>query len=249
MSVPIVNFDFTVDMSGNGVTATATNVPMPANLPVAYLQLDCSKTAFFGSSGFSYTVTTNASGVVTAVTAQASTNVNNTHITTNATSASTWKNGNMVGNVVDMSFNYLSNVKTVKYNLANSNTLAGADLAKHIMLMVTHALQVKSPTTLNDVFNATEFSNAVSSLKTNIGNVIKTALSTQACQDAIFQAFLTANGPVINTTSGSYTIAYSASHAGMVLAMNITQMPVTVTYYGVPRTVTVYNIPLFINLS
>lgn len=238
-------------MSGNAFTATASPVPTPSNVSPAYLQLTCSKTVFLSPSGLNYNIIANASGVVTSIIGNAFNNINQSHIVTSAASQASWIGGNNVGNVIDISFNYLGNTKSIKYNLdLAASILPGTnDLARHLMLIISHAIRIRAPLTETDVITSTSLSTVIASLKANLATAIASALSTQPCQNAILQAIIQSNGPIVENTAGTHTLLYNQStYSSIMLAMTITQLPVTVSFYDTQRTITLYNIPLYINL-
>ena len=256
MSAPTVNFNFNVDLTSSGISATATPVTAPT-FPASYLQLSCSKTSFFGASGFQYRIITDASGVTTTVSGVAFDNVQNSHITTQAGgSNSSWQNASAVGNVYTLSYSFSGVSKSVNYSLSQAASLlpSSNNLGEHILLMVTTALRMKTASSLTDVFSSAAKTTAVSTLNTNLGVAIKTALSTASCQDAMFQALLQANGPITETVTTAnhnqtYYLPYSSSYTGLKLALYLQNFPVTVTYYGSTRTVILSQVPLLIDLA
>jgi hypothetical protein len=254
-SVPIVGVSFSIDLTGSGVSLTSV-LPAPSNLPTTYLQVDCSRAALF-PSGVNYNLVTNASGIITTLSGVAHTaSISASHVVTQAGGTGSWRQAAAAGNVFDLSFNFNSTARQVRYNLAKAATvLSGAnDLGRHLMLMATHAVQLRDPSGANDVFDAPTVTSAAATLNTNIATALRTVLNTQAAQDALLQAIIRANGPVVPPTTTananiSTSLAYDASWNGLIMYFIITQLPVTVSFYGTNRSLVLQNVPLYVQVT
>jgi hypothetical protein len=254
-TIPVVNFSFSIDLSGNAVPITST-LANPSTLPTTYIQIDCSKSQVF-PSGINYNIVTNASGVITTLSGAVHTNsLNTTHVSSRAGTTGSWRNATLAGNIFDLSFNFNSVNRTAKYNLAKAATiLTGAnDLGRHVMLMVTHALRMQEPVTQTDIFDAATVTSAAATINTNITNAIRTVLNTQAAQNTLLQAIMRSNGPVVPVittanTNQTLSLAFDATWSNMILNFVIDSLPVNVSYYGKSYALVLRNLPLYVNLT
>lgn len=248
-STPVMSF--TVDISGSTMTANAVPISTPAGLPGAYIQVDCSKNLFF-SSPFTYSVTANASGVVTSIVASGTANIDSSHIVTQSQTYAGWRNS-VAAQPIDISANFIiGGVRTFKFDpsFAYVNSTP-SNLGDIIMTVAAHALLGRRPNTDVQAI-ITNFSVASSSLRTNIAAAIRSTLGTQTNCDFIFQSLILANGPItqVPTAPGvtNYTLTPDSTYSNMVIALNIINFPISVTYYGSERTLTLNVLPIRLNL-
>lgn len=247
-TAPVVSFN--VDLSGN-LSANAVPVPNPTGLPSAYIQVDCSKSQFFNAP-FTYSVTANANGVVTNIQASGIANIDSAHITSRSQTNSSWKNTG-APNAMDVSANFnIGSQRTFKFDPSFTYTGPTAgNLGDMIMTIAAHALIGKRPeTNLSTIL--TDFSTVSSQLRTNIGSAVRTALSSPVNSDAIFQTMILANGPItqVPTTQGvfNYNLTFDSTYSGMIIALNLINLQVNITYYSTPRTLTLNVLPVWLNI-
>jgi hypothetical protein len=262
--VPVYT-SITTDLSNNTVTATGSTLT-PSSY--TFLELDVSRNAFFSTSGFVYNVVADASNVITSITAVAASNVLYSHVLAQSTAGfSKWTVNTGSGPVLPLSFDYSGNTgsgstvtglnKTFYYDTNNANVVLGGaatTLGRHVVLLATQALKVRKLTQTSDefsVFPPGVVTATATTLATTISTAVTNALNTQVGQDAMFQVFLTANGPFVNTTAGTnyYTGAYDTKFTPMIIAMTLANVPVQVNVYGITRNLTIKSLPLWLNVN
>ena len=127
-------------------------------------------------------------------------------------------------------------------------------MGDHLVRVISHALLMRTPATATDVFDASACAHAASDLNQKISSAVRSALSSQTCQDAILQAVLRANGPVLQyitspNTSITERLTYEASFTGLVIEIVLQNIPFTVAYYGSLRTLTLASVPVWLMLK
>ena len=252
-SYPTVSFN--VDMSTGSTSATATAVPAPTE-PTYSLCMSIARFNVFTASGFKYQITTDASGITTSVSALAFENISSTYFATIAAgSATKWRNKadltDAINKVYTVEYLYDTVSKTTGLSTDTIFSLlpSANNLGEHILLLATTSVLGKNPTSTTQVFASAEKTAKVQEINTNIANAVKAALSTQECQDALFQTILQANGPVTETLTASnateiYYLPYSTAYTPMRVILTITNFPITLSMYGQTHNLVLKNIPL-----
>jgi hypothetical protein len=145
--------------------------------------------------------------------------------------------------------------KPLNYDTSNTNVLLGGaptTLGRHLMLLATQAMRVKKLTAGQEfiVFSSAQVTAAATTLATSISTAVTNALNSQIGQDAMFQGFLAANGPFVNTTAGiGYTGVYDTKFNPMIIAMTLANVPLSVNTQGVNRTLIIKSLPLWITVN
>ncbi len=195
-----------VDASSNFINVS---LPSDAQDTRPMLSFTCLKSSFF-SSTIDYTISKDASNIITGMQAIAKSNVSATHIASRSAllSSTTWINS--APGVLDVSFNFNNTgERTFRFDASNAVTLCTAAgqlrLGYHILMIATHAFSVIRPSSINAVFTTAQLNACAASIESTIGTAIANMLDTQAGQQAILQKLLDSQGPFFNDTSGSIT--------------------------------------------
>jgi hypothetical protein len=143
----------------------------------------------------------------------------------------------------------------LNYDASNANVLLGGaptTLGRHLMLLATQAMRVKKLTAGQEFiyFSSAQVTAAATTFATYISTAVTNALNTQIGQDAMFQCFLAANGPFVNTDVGiGYTGVYDTKFNPMVIAMTLANVALTVNFQGMSRTLVIKSLPLWITVN
>ena len=245
----IPSVDFAVDISANAI-----NISLASDTAVLtpYIRFTCTKASFFDATGIQYTVSKDASNVVTSITAVARSSVQASHITSRAgnTSLSSWINGpsNGNGNVNSISYTFQGASKSIIYDLANAASVLGAtsSLGRQIAFMVTHAMLVRRQSNANALFDTTTLAALAASIETQVGNLVASAVATQANQQAFLNKILASNGPIIQETGGF--LKYTTAMSDIDIMITLTNVKFNLTVAGNVKTLVLTSVPICIRL-
>ena len=251
MSNPIVNVVFAVNASG--VTATPA-ILSTVTLPTSYFQLTIPRGNFF-ASGFSYQVTVTNNVVTTIAALGPNRNVSSTNVATFSGTGFSWIGTAGISNLFDVSYNFQNQgMRATKVNITNRPTAANAtNLGRNTAFLVNSVLTggTLANETSGVLGNATTLTNIASTFNTNLGTILNTALSTQAAQDAILQALITANGAIITAQTGTGTLDYNinANYNALRLFFYINNLSFNVDFNGVVKPLVIGTIPLLVVIT
>lgn len=255
MTQPVVDVEFGIDMSNYGIMVNAMEIPVSQS--GAFIRLRCDKTLFFGPSGLYYSVATDSSGYVTTVSGLAQDNIQYDHVQSRASGAfSSWQNTVVAGDVFETGFSYLGISKACNLSLATSSSLLPGEtnFGQLVAFILTTAVQIRNPSSTTDVFDESERDKISAEANERIVMAIKTALSSEICQNEILKAIMNANGPVIQTTSEpnsveTFYLPYTSNFTDLILIIELQNIPFVIQTYGHERLIVLSRVPLQIHLT
>lgn len=240
-TAPIVYFN---DVSVSMVTyATAVPLIIPNDMPNFYIVLEVDKTLLF-SNGFQYTVEVDGSGTPINIYADMVDNVNLTHLKARFEGQNSIWNQNGATRV---SYVFENMPRTVPFSCTNSrNKLGITSVGTNVLMMAAASIILKNPDSPNQVFS--DAGSASDSLNIAIASAIKSYLSDQEKQDAIFQKILQVDGPIITYEEGTHILPYTNEMTNLTIAMQLNNIVVNVDFNGEMKPVTLNEVPLFLDL-
>lgn len=250
---PIVSF--VVDLSGEPILQATPIEPVdPSGTHPLYIQVDASKTTFFtgqDGKGFRYMISVDASGVITNITGLSKDNVHLPELEESLGQVS-WANQISNANVYDLRFSFQGMQRHIRIDIKAAETVLeppNNTIADYMLYIVSHALSLATPASIHHVISPESYANAKNALQQAIANAMVNAIGTQTVQDAILQALISANGPIVNTTAGTFDLSYANSYSSIILIVDLTNIRISVSYYGSNKEIVLKHIPVRLHLT
>jgi hypothetical protein len=224
---------FSIDLTSSSISLNAIETVVPSTAPALYVR--CAMVDLF-PSGVMFTGSWDASGLFRYTGLANANSISVDHFKARAAGYSGWWNAAQAGGTFELAYEYnnsSTNFNTrIVYNTYNGRAQVGPgmNLGRHIVHLVTKALNTADPEAETAVFGDGFIGAASEAIAAQIGAAIKAALATADAQKAIFDCLIRSNGPFFllpNMSPNSTLPAMIPMHAAMndlFLSINISKL-------------------------
>lgn len=226
-------------------------VASPDNIPPLCMRVSIEKSLLFKDQ-LTYNIETDASGLIISTLATEALNISNEYLAEQFSLPKTyWSQvDEAASSIYTIQYSFDNVIKSTPFSISTPSNVIGlptARLGEHIIILASQAIKLTPPRSIDEIYM--DISGLSHSLETAISSALTAFMNTQQCQNAILNAIIQMNGPVINTTSGTHSLEVIHEFQNMSFAFIINDITMQVDFNGITRLVTLNNVPIVLDLQ